>query len=54
MSAIPPNADIAERNCHVRYGPNSEVAASLDHLVGDSKKARLQFQIERASSFQVY
>jgi hypothetical protein len=30
LSALPPKADIAERDCHVRFVPKAEPAASLD------------------------
>jgi len=28
MSAIPPKADIRQRNCDVRFGPNADIAKS--------------------------
>jgi len=37
MSALPPKADIRQRNCDVRFGPNSDIAQLFDHLVGAGK-----------------
>jgi len=36
MSALPPKADIAERECHVRFVPKADIRpASFDHLIGN-------------------
>ena len=37
MSALPPKADIDERDCHVRFVPKADIARLVDHLVGASK-----------------
>jgi hypothetical protein len=34
MSALPPKADIAERDRHVRFVPEADVGGSIDHLIG--------------------
>jgi hypothetical protein len=34
MSALPPKADIAERECHVRFVPKADIGALFDRFVG--------------------
>ena len=36
------------------FGMSVSWLTLFDHLVGDGKKARLQFQIERAGGFQIH
>jgi hypothetical protein len=33
MSALPPKADIAERDYHVRFVPIADIGTLFDHLV---------------------
>jgi len=39
MSALPPKADIAERNCHVRFVPIAEVAGFFDIFTMSKRQA---------------
>jgi hypothetical protein len=34
MSALPPKADIAERDGNVRFVPKADISQLFDHLVG--------------------
>jgi len=48
MSALPPKADIAERECHVRFVPKADscIAAkslSFDHVIGEHEEIVRQF-----------
>jgi len=46
MSALPPKADISQRDRHVRFVPKADKVAlqqkspSFDHFVGNGKHAR--------------
>jgi hypothetical protein len=42
MSALPPKADIAEIEEHVRFGPIADIGASalFDHLIGARNEGR--------------
>jgi hypothetical protein len=51
MSTLPPKADIDERDCHVRFVPITDVAASLDHLVGGNKKTLRYRDAQRFGGF---
>ena len=39
MSALPPKADIAERDHHVRLVPQADMTNSIDHLVSKRGEA---------------
>ena len=48
MSALPPKADIAERDYHVRFVPQADITASLDFVLGVvSMSAKRQKQTSR-------
>jgi hypothetical protein len=40
MSALPPKADTAERDRHVRFVPEANCLSLLDHLVGSHASAQ--------------
>jgi hypothetical protein len=47
MSALPPKADIAERNWDVRFVPKADIAALFDHLVGAAGQGERDRNTER-------
>jgi hypothetical protein len=51
MSALRPKADIARRELDVRFVPITDVAASLDHLVGGNKKTLRYRDAQRFGGF---
>jgi hypothetical protein len=51
MSAIPPKADIETQPRNVRFVPITDVAASLDHLVGGNKKTLRYRDAQRFGGF---
>jgi hypothetical protein len=53
MSASPLKADIRASSQHVRYGPNSEVACSFDHLVRAGEQHRREGEAELFCRLQV-
>jgi hypothetical protein len=53
ISALPHKADINCRDCQVRFVPKAEVAASFDHLVGQSKERRRYFDANCAGGLQI-
>jgi len=52
-SVHPSGADIGPRARHVRFVPKAEVAASFDHLVGQSKERRRYFDANCAGGLQI-
>ena len=52
MSAIPPKADIAERDHHVRFVPKADIAL-FDHLISAGEQRRGNFKSERLRSLEV-
>ena len=38
MSALPPKADIVERDRHVRFVPKADIDSLFDHLVGNREQ----------------
>ena len=46
-SGLPLEADIARCSRHVAFVPTTEVAFSLDHLVGEREKRRRDREAER-------
>jgi hypothetical protein len=54
FSALPLRADIAQQSRHVRFEPNPDIAtASLDHLVGTSKKRTGIALAKKATIFRI-
>jgi hypothetical protein len=53
ISAVHPTTDIAKILRHVRFVPKAEVAASFDHLVGQSKERRRYFGANCAGGLQI-
>jgi len=58
MSALPPKADIAERDRHVRFVPKADScsAANLrlfDHLVGSGEHGRRELEAERLGGLHI-
>jgi hypothetical protein len=49
MSALPPKADIRERNWDVRFVPKADMSHLFDHLVGAGEQCRRQFEAKRSS-----
>src|SRR5215469_9594077 len=47
MSALPPKADIIERDWHVRFVPKADIAGSVDHLICGQHHAHRHFKSER-------
>jgi hypothetical protein len=39
MSALPPKADIAESDWHVRFVPKADIARPIDHPVGAGEQS---------------
>jgi hypothetical protein len=50
MSALPPKADIAERDRHLRFVPKADIC-SLAHLVGEQLNLIGSAEIERLGAF---
>jgi hypothetical protein len=53
FSALPPKADSSRTSRYVRIVPKAEVAASFDHLVGQSKERRRYFGANCAGGLQI-
>jgi hypothetical protein len=53
MSAFSARADIGGQALRVRFVPKAEVAASFDHLVGQSKELRRYFDANCAGGLQI-
>src|SRR5262249_1630855 len=53
MSALPPKADMVQRNQDVRFVPKADIGGSFDHLVGDGKDARWHRKAKCFCRFEV-
>ena len=58
MSALPPKADIAECDRHVRFVPKADICSAailplFDHLVGAAKQRKRHGEAEGLDDFQV-
>jgi hypothetical protein len=58
MSALPPKADIVERDRHVRFVPKADILrcskkSLFDHLFGERSQPRWDVQAERSVIFLV-
>lgn len=57
MSAIPPKADIDERDCHVRFVLDSDTYCDqnglFDHLVGEDENVRRKFAGREPDGFEI-
>jgi hypothetical protein len=58
MSALPPKADIAERDRNVRFVPQADSCTAaksvlFDHLVGGRKQRRRNTQTERFRGLEI-
>jgi hypothetical protein len=47
MSALPPKADIDERDRHVRFVPKADIGVSFDDFVGTGRYCPRDFDIKR-------
>jgi hypothetical protein len=47
MSALPPKADIGERNWDVRFVPKADIGVSFDDFVGTGRYCPRDFDIKR-------
>ena len=57
MSALPPKADIAERDRHVRFVPSGLMNATrhilLDYLIGTAKQCDRKAETQRLGSLKI-
>src|SRR5262245_21031864 len=53
VSALPPKADVAERDWHVRFVPKADITTSLDHFVGELLHLRRHIESERFRGLEV-
>ena len=53
MSALPPKADIVERDRHVRFVPKADILHSLDHLVSTGKQQRWHGEAECLGGLEI-
>jgi len=53
MSALPPKADIAERQVDVRFVLKTDIHDSLDHLVGGGQHRLRNCQAQGFGGFEV-
>src|SRR6516162_6454562 len=52
MSALPPKADIAKHECHVRFVPKADIRL-FDHLIGEHEEVVWHFDPERPGGFEI-
>jgi len=53
MSALPPKADIAERDWDVRFVPKADIPLLFDHLVSTNSKCGGDFEAKGFGSREV-
>ena len=53
MSALPPKADIGERERDVRFVPKADIAVSFDHIVSRHKEALRQSEAECLGGLEI-
>ena len=53
MSALPPKADIDERECNVRFVPEADMPCLFDHIVSDGEKLVGYRQTERLGGREI-
>jgi hypothetical protein len=51
MSALPPKADIAQRDCHVRFVPKADIALQS---ITSSARASKDWGTDKPSAFAVF
>src|SRR5215469_2951189 len=53
MSALPPQADIAESDWHVRFVPKADISPLFDHLVSTGEQRGWDGQAKRLSGLEI-